>query len=418
MIRLLHLSDTHLGARQYGSDVRQDDMQAAFERAIEIAIDRDVDGVVHTGDLFDSRTPSLPVIQQAIKTLRRLADAEIPFYGIVGNHDRKREDQWLDLLGETGTAERLDTTPTMVGDVALYGIDAVTRPAWHATDFSLTPPPDEDAFRILCLHQMLAPPVGAGDPYSAEHSASEVLERAGISVDALALGDVHEAKEGTVDGVPVWYAGSTERTSVDQRSPRTVSLLEVENDQLRRTQIELDVRPFREITISFGEGDTDSHVRDTLAQHDLDEAVAYVRLTGDRTSVTSSDVYTMAREQGARVCKVRDDRGREDLDLSGAPGGDVRSPDAIIADQLADADLSELTMDLDVRIREDDSLPAGKYDVADVLREDIEKARARAFGGDAAPEAVDTSSLPQADAVDALAGARSGDGSDRPEDDQ
>lgn len=399
MTRILHLSDTHLGARQYGSDVRQDDMQAAFEEAIAIAIDREVDAVVHTGDLFDSRTPSLPVIQEAIRTLRRLADEGIPFYGIVGNHDRKREDQWLDLLWETGTAERLGTTPTVVGEVALYGIDAVTRPAWHATDFSLTPPPDDATFRILCMHQMLAPPVGAGDPYSAEHSAAEVLDRTGIPVDALALGDVHEAKEGTVDGIPVWYAGSTERTSVDQRSPRTVSLLEVDEGQLRRTQIELDVRPFREITISFGDGDTDEHVRDNLAQYDLAGAVAYVRLTGERTSVTSNDVYSMARENGAKVCNVRDDRGRETLELSSAPGGDVRSPDAIISEQLADADLSQLTMDLDVRIREDDSLPTGKYNVAEVLREDIEVARAQVFG-DEAPAAVDPSTLPQGERAD------------------
>jgi hypothetical protein len=38
--RLLHVSDTHLGNRQYGSDIRRDDFADAFERAIQIAIDR------------------------------------------------------------------------------------------------------------------------------------------------------------------------------------------------------------------------------------------------------------------------------------------------------------------------------------------------------------------------------------------
>ncbi len=145
-IRLLHVSDTHLGNRQYGSDVRRDDFAEAFEQAIEYAIDENVDAVIHTGDLFDSRDPSLPDLNRCIDILERLREADIPFYGIVGNHERKMDDQYLDLINKTRTAERLDRNPRLVnGEVALYGIDAVTKPAWHAEDFELEAPP-EDAF--------------------------------------------------------------------------------------------------------------------------------------------------------------------------------------------------------------------------------------------------------------------------------
>jgi DNA repair exonuclease SbcCD nuclease subunit len=133
MTKILHLSDTHLGNRQYGSDTRRDDFTRAFDAAIDRALDENVDAVIHTGDLFHRRTPSLPIVTDYIEILRKLADEDIPFYGIVGNHDRKMDQQWLDLIRETGTAKRLDQTPTMVNDdVALYGIDAVTKPAWHA----------------------------------------------------------------------------------------------------------------------------------------------------------------------------------------------------------------------------------------------------------------------------------------------
>ena len=138
MTKILHLSDTHLGNRQYGSDTRRDDFTRAFEAAIDRALEENVDAVIHTGDLFHRRTPSLPIVTECIEILRKLADEDIPFYGIVGNHDRNMDQQWLDLIRETGTAERLDQTPTMVNDgVALYGIDAVTKPAWHAADFTL-----------------------------------------------------------------------------------------------------------------------------------------------------------------------------------------------------------------------------------------------------------------------------------------
>ena len=40
------------------------------------------------------------------------------------------DEQWLDLIRETGTAERLSREPTMFGgDVAVYGIDSVTKPS-------------------------------------------------------------------------------------------------------------------------------------------------------------------------------------------------------------------------------------------------------------------------------------------------
>ena len=88
-IRLLHISDTHLGNRQYGSDIRREDFADAFRQAIEIAIDEEVDAVIHTGDLFDTRDPRLPDLNQCIDILQQLQSTDVPFYGIVGNHERK-----------------------------------------------------------------------------------------------------------------------------------------------------------------------------------------------------------------------------------------------------------------------------------------------------------------------------------------
>ena len=45
MTTILHVSDTHLGKRQYGSDTRRDDMAKAFDQAIEIAVDENVEAL-------------------------------------------------------------------------------------------------------------------------------------------------------------------------------------------------------------------------------------------------------------------------------------------------------------------------------------------------------------------------------------
>jgi len=375
MTKILHLSDTHLGNRQYGSDTRRDDFTRAFDAAIDRALDENVDAVIHTGDLFHRRTPSLPIVTDYIEILRKLADEDIPFYGIVGNHDRKMDQQWLDLIRETGTAKRLDQTPTMVNDeVALYGIDAVTKPAWHAADFTLEEPSNSDAFRLLGLHQLFEPLV---PEFYADHDLTEVLERVDIEIDALALGDYHKTESKIVDGVPAWYAGSTERCATDEIEPRTVSLLEIEDGDLERRELELDSREFESIRIDFDDGDSHGYARDELDRHQLDDKVAIVTLTGERTPVTSSDVYDMAIDKGAAVCKVDDNRGRRQLDLEDGPQGDIQSADKLIEEKLADQNLSDIATDVEERVRTDDDLAQTSID--DTMEELIKEAQANAF---------------------------------------
>jgi len=385
MTTLLHISDTHLGNRQYGSDVRKDDMIEAFDQAINVALDENVDAVVHTGDLFDSRTPSLPEVTRCIQTLRKLDKADIPFYGIVGNHDRKMDEQWLDLIRETGTAERLSREPTIVGgDVAIYGIDSVTKPSWHSKNFTLESPEDSDAFTLLCMHQLLAPPIPGSEDFMADHSTKEVLDRVGIDLDALALGDYHKPEEDVVDGVPVWYAGSTERCSLSEEEPRSVSLLEIEDGTIRRRKYELDTREFAPISIELSEGDAHSRLNDVLDQYELENKLVHVTLRGERTALTSSDVYSAVMDRGAAVAKVKDDRGRQELNLSGGPEGNVQNPDEIIDEQIANGDLSETALSIDERVRSDEGLPNSKDRVADEIEQDVKQAQDEAFSDDEA----------------------------------
>lgn len=387
MTKILHLSDTHLGNRQYGSNTRRDDFTRAFEAAIDRALEENVDAVIHTGDLFHRRTPSLPIVTDCIEILRKLADEDIPFYGIVGNHDRKMDQQWLDLIRETGTADRLDQTPTMVNDdIALYGIDAVTKPAWHAADFTLEEPPNSNAFRLLGLHQLFEPLV---PEFYADHDLTDVLDRVDIDIDALALGDYHKTESRIVEGVPAWYAGSTERCATDEIEPRTVSLLEIEDGDLERRELELDTREFEPIRIEFDEGDSHGYARDELDRHQLDDKVAIVKLTGERTPVTSSDVYDMAIDKGAAVCKVDDNRGRRQLDLEDGPQGEIQSADKLIEEKLADQNLSDIATDVEERVRTDDDLAQSAID--DTMQELIEEAQAEAFDErDAETDLVDT----------------------------
>ena len=371
--KLLHISDTHLGNRQYGSDIRREDFADALRQAIEIAIDQEVDAVIHTGDLFDTRDPRLPDLNQCIDILQQLQSEDIPFYGIVGNHERKIDAQYLDLINKTGTAERLDQTPTVINDeVVVYGIDAVTKPAWHAEDFTLEEPPN-DAYTILCMHQLLEPLV---PEVFSEHHIDDVLDRVNVNLDAIALGDYHESVSDREQGTKIWYPGSTERCAKDETEPRRVSLLEIENGELTRREKELDTRDFLQFEITFAEDDGHGYVEDVIDRHDVDKKVVIVTLNGESTTVTSRDVREVVMNRGAAVCRVDDQRGGPELDLSEGPTGEIESADRLIEEKLSEENLSDITVQIEQRVRTENVAPSG-FD--DTVEERVMEAQDEAF---------------------------------------
>ncbi|BBG25347.1 DNA double-strand break repair protein Mre11 [Sulfuracidifex tepidarius] len=84
---LLHISDTHLGKRQYGLDERETDIYDTFSSLIDEAIKDHVKAVIHTGDLFDVPNPPNNALYHAMKEIMRLRQAGIEFLSIPGDHD-------------------------------------------------------------------------------------------------------------------------------------------------------------------------------------------------------------------------------------------------------------------------------------------------------------------------------------------
>ncbi len=101
----MHLADVHLGYKQYGSEARFNDFARAFDAAVDVALERQVDFVVLSGDLFHKSAIDPPTLLQAVRNLDRLRAAEIPVVAVTGNHDRARyrdpfHRSWLDYLAE------------------------------------------------------------------------------------------------------------------------------------------------------------------------------------------------------------------------------------------------------------------------------------------------------------------------------
>src|ERR1700748_3058109 len=97
-MRLTHLSDLHLGYRQYqrltpgGINQREADVAATFRTAIDRVIALRPDAIVVAGEIFHSVRPTNQAILHAFLQFSRLR-RELPQAAIVlvaGNHDIPR----------------------------------------------------------------------------------------------------------------------------------------------------------------------------------------------------------------------------------------------------------------------------------------------------------------------------------------
>jgi exonuclease SbcD len=84
-MRLLHISDWHLGRLTYRCS-RAPDHDAALEDVLDIARDLRPHVVLHTGDVFDGFRPGYSEMTRAIDALEELA-ALAPVVVVAGNHD-------------------------------------------------------------------------------------------------------------------------------------------------------------------------------------------------------------------------------------------------------------------------------------------------------------------------------------------
>ncbi|WP_254822711.1 DNA double-strand break repair protein Mre11 [Haloglomus halophilum] len=411
MTRLLHTGDTHLGYRQYNEPARRQDFMAAFQQVVRDAIEADVDAVIHAGDLFHDRRPELVDLMGTIAVLRDLDEAGIPFLAVVGNHETKRDAQWLDLFASLGYAERLGDQPRVVGDVAVYGLDFVPRSQRDALEYEFA---DHDAAHAALVTHGLFQPFDHGD-----WDAREVLAEASVDFDAMLLGDNHkpgrerlepdDGEEGGTDGgdgVDAWvtYCGSTERASADEREDRGYNLVSFDGtgaDGVHITRRSLPTREFRFIDVELQDGEGVERVNEQVTQYDLDDAVAVVTITGAGERVAPAQVEERMNEQGALVARVNDrrefDRAGEEVEVSFA------DPDEAVRERVRELGLSSAARTLDETVRESktpDSRVAD--DVEQRVRDLVDEGEASAFRP--APDVSETTAEQTGTAAEKLAG--------------
>lgn len=96
-MRVIICGDTHIGAvfglgrpNGRGGNTRVDDYEATLNSIIDHTINTGADIFIQTGDLFEHRDPSPQHMSIVDKALKRLSNANVATFVIMGNHDYKK----------------------------------------------------------------------------------------------------------------------------------------------------------------------------------------------------------------------------------------------------------------------------------------------------------------------------------------
>lgn len=217
MPTLLHVTDTHLGVGGWYRGAppgwtRADDHIRALRIALAPARRGEVDGVIHSGDLFDRSEPP-PAAVAAARDLLAEVGRRVPVVVIPGNHDRRG------IAGTVGGLSGVTVcdTPAVV---TLAGVKLALLPwlpeaqAWVDSATRLA---DAGADLWVC-HAAFAgarvPGFTFKEGYPKETLGARAIPR---GVKHVLCGHIHHRQVLRLGDAHVVMAGSAERTSLVER---------------------------------------------------------------------------------------------------------------------------------------------------------------------------------------------------------
>ncbi|MDI6644589.1 MAG: DNA repair exonuclease [Methanobacteriaceae archaeon] len=214
-MRFVHLSDTHLGYRQYGLFEREEDFYQVFEDLTSKILDERPDFVIHSGDLFESSRPPTTALLTVQNCLSKLKDNNISVYAIPGNHDtimRKNALPPLVLYRNFGLKLISMKNPYYVHDgIFIGGVPFSSKYFAERVKYQLqelSRKASEYDHRILVLHQAIDKYL----PYEYELKIGDLPE----NFNYYALGHIHNRIIDDYGDGKLVYPGSPEIWRIDE----------------------------------------------------------------------------------------------------------------------------------------------------------------------------------------------------------
>ncbi|TDA26384.1 MAG: DNA repair exonuclease [Archaeoglobi archaeon] len=252
-MRIAHISDTHLGYRQFQLDERENDLYEAFEQAVDRAIEERADVFIHSGDLFDSPTPPIKALYVFKNLIRRVND-KMKFYCVLGDHDRpKRKGMPPHKLFDIRVLGVNELEWEEVNGVLIAGISnmrgklaEILRQEMAKFD-SIA---EKYRNSILVAHQAI-------DKYLSFEGSYELKEDdLPRNASYLAFGHIHSRQIARFGKGFLAYAGATEILRRDEipswhKEGKGFLIVDFDGDEPEVEKVNLDIRPQFEVDVEY-----------------------------------------------------------------------------------------------------------------------------------------------------------------------
>jgi exonuclease SbcD len=276
-LRFAHISDTHLGYRAFfkadpvsGRNQRAVDIERAYETAVDDILTRDVQLVIHGGDVFHHTRPTWASLRCFVRQTRRLSDAGIPVVVIGGNHDtpRLRTSGSVFSVLELALPEVRFVCGYDQETVLLDDLDLAVLAIPHGR---LADPVGPSAFptpgrrNVLVTHGLVhgLQLKGGQRELGEEDVADHLLDE---EFDYIALGHYHVHQKVRHNA---WYSGSTERMGFgDEDVTPGYAIVDLVGGSpgAEVTHIPLEARPMKTVAPVDGENRSAREIADIVLE--------------------------------------------------------------------------------------------------------------------------------------------------------
>lgn len=235
--RFLHAADIHLDSPLHGLEAKgQDDApletlrgatRKALANMVDLALAEQVAFVLIAGDVFDGTWRDYSTGLVFLREMQRLAEADIPVYMVLGNHDAEsrlpKDLRWPDSLHvfKSRKAETEDKRLAAL-QVAVHGQSFAQRDTFDNLALGF-PSPRPGWFNIGLLHT-----AATGRPGHAAYAPCTPADLEGRGYDYWALGHVHEWELLSNDP-PILFPGNLQGRHVRETGAKGCALVHVDD---------------------------------------------------------------------------------------------------------------------------------------------------------------------------------------------
>ena len=307
MVRLIHTADLHLDSAfssrfsKEEAEERRRNLLIAWNKLLQYGIERKVQAILISGDLFDSPVVSRSTMEIFLSSIRK--NPEISFFYLRGNHDTKNTFRFRDdlpknlfLFSKEGKKYRLKEKLVLLGQEFYgterrnefpeepygterrsefpeesYGTESLLElpefpeePEELVEEELLSPSSAKDAVQSIwnlkeedCNILMLHGALREGGPEVQNEQGISLKQLSRYPIHYLALGHIHKREEGKYGSLNYIYPGCLQGRGFDEEGEKGFYYVEIEEEtkEIKAEFVPLKEGAFRIIPLFLSEED-------------------------------------------------------------------------------------------------------------------------------------------------------------------